>query len=166
MYKLNNEKCSANICGMNVASSRFWEMWVVVSIAIVKSVMTAHYTFLHIFIIITLSCVKILNIEHACKCKYILSSECLKFSPVNSFSIRFCLWATMNDDLTRVLPHVWFSNYVISEGMRLKWIYINFTCELVNKHACVQIKSKTLADLVSHTPTQKTHFTHTHKHSC
>ena len=33
-----------------------------------------------------------------------------------------------DDDLTRVLPHVWFSNYVIGEGMRLQWIYINFTC--------------------------------------
>ena len=65
-------------------------------VIVMKFVMMAHYTLVHLFIIITQSCVKILNIEHACKCKYILSSECLKcLSPVNSFSIRFCLWATM-----------------------------------------------------------------------
>ena len=36
MYKLNNEKWSANICDMNVASNRFREMRVVVSITIVN----------------------------------------------------------------------------------------------------------------------------------
>ena len=61
-------------------------------VILMKSVMMAHYTLLHLFIIITQSYVKILNIEHACKCKDILSSECLKcLSPVISFSIRFCL---------------------------------------------------------------------------